>query len=264
VVYTEAVEDCRTSSRYPPGTDRPGKFHRVHASRIRQLLSEPRRIPPALLRRLLPNHPRFGNSWVRLTDGSITFREAGFVAADTPASLLARHNYEVVQIRRLLRTRRFRHSLDIGCGYGRLTPIFAEFSEQHTAIDINSTALATARGTYPEFDFRLGSATELHFPDGQFDLVTTWTVLQHISPDRIRIACAELRRVLAPGGMLLLCEETRLADRPMNRRPHTWHRRSDDYKELFSPLEQTYCGVIEEIIRIPGVEPPGTVMVWIR
>lgn len=239
------------------------RFAQVDTSRVKRLLRTPRDIPATLLRRLLPNHPRLGNSWVRLTDGSVTFRETGFVAADSPALLLARHNYEVACIRRLLRGKEIRRSLEIGCGYGRLTPTFAEFSAEHIAVDINPDALAKARQAYPDYDFRPASANELPFPDSQFDLVTTWTVLQHIPPDRIGVACAELRRVLAPSGTLLLCEETRLADQPLIRRPHTWHRNSEDYQKMFAPLEQIYSSDIDEISRLPGMESPGTVMVWI-
>ncbi len=219
-------------------------------------------MPSTLLRRLLPSHSRFGNQWFQLSNGAITFRETGFVAADSPSSLLARHNYESACVRRLLRGKRVNRSLEIGCGYGRLTPTFADFSAEHIAVDINSDALIMARQAYPDYDFREASATELPFPDGQFDLVATWTVLQHIPPDRIGLACAELRRVLAPGGTLILCEETRLAGEPLVRRPHTWHRRPDEYCLLLAPLEQTYLSEMEEISRMSGMESPGTVMVW--
>jgi ubiquinone/menaquinone biosynthesis C-methylase UbiE len=106
------------------------------------------------------------------------------------------------------------------------------------------------------------SATDLPFPDGQFDLVTTWTVLQHLPPDRIGVACKELCRVLGPAGTLLLCEETRLADQPGGPRPHTWHRHPEDYQDMFASLKRTYCSDIAEISRLPGMESPGTVMVW--
>jgi SAM-dependent methyltransferase len=231
---------------------------------VKGLLREPERIPSAILRRLFPNHPRLGNNWVRLEDGSITFRETGFVVADSPSSLLARHNYEVACIRRLLRGKEIGRSLEVGCGYGRLTPTFAEFSADHTAVDINPDALAKARQAYPDYDFREASATELPFPDSQFDLVTTWTVLQHVPPDHIRAACDELRRVLAPGGMLLVCEATRFAGQPLPRQPLMWYRHSEDYEQLFAPLEQTYSSDLAEISRLPGMESPGTVMVWIR
>jgi ubiquinone/menaquinone biosynthesis C-methylase UbiE len=184
------------------------------------------------------------------------------VAASSPALLLARHNYESACIRRLLREKEIGRSLEIGCGYGRLTPTFAEFSAKHIAVDINTDALAKAHQAYPDYDFREASATDLPFPDSQFDLVATWTVLQHIPPGRIGVACAELRRVLAPGGTLLLCEATRFADQPLSRRAHTWDRHAEDYQQLLAPLEPIYSSDIEEISRLPGMESPGTVMVW--
>jgi ubiquinone/menaquinone biosynthesis C-methylase UbiE len=184
------------------------------------------------------------------------------VVADSPALLLARHNYEVAFIRHLLRGKAIGRSLEVGCGYGRLTPTFAEFSAEHIAVDINPDALTQARRTYPEYDFRVASVTQMPFLEGQFDLVITWTVLQHVPPDRIAIACGELNRILTPGGTLLVCEETRHADQPMGRQPHTWHRRPEDYQEYFATLELTYSSDIDEISRLPGMESPGTVMVW--
>ena len=186
------------------------------------------------------------------------------MAADSPALLLARHNYEVACVRSLLRGKEIGRSLEVGCGYGRLTPTFAEMSAEHIAVDINSNALANARRAYPDCNFRTASATELPFSDSDFDLVTTWTVLQHIPPDRIGVACDELRRVLAPGGTLLICEETRHADQAPTRRPHTWHRRSEDYQQLLAPLQLIYSSDIEGISRLPDMESPGTVMVWCR
>ncbi len=186
------------------------------------------------------------------------------MSADSPALLLARHNYESAYIRRLLYGKEIRRSLEIGCGYGRLSPVFAEFSAEHTAIDINTDALVMARRTYPRYGFLEASATDLPFPHSQFDLVATWTVLQHVPPDRIGVACAELCRVLAPGGILLICEATRFANQPLPRGAHTRDRHVEHYKELLAPLQPMYSSDIAEISRLPGMESPGTVMVWFR
>lgn len=49
------------------------------------------------------------------------------------------------------------------------------------------------------------------FPDGSFSLVTCQTVLIHVAD--VRAALAELSRVLAPGGLLLLAEPNNLGGR---------------------------------------------------
>ena len=231
-------------------------------SKFVRVLRQPRLLPEAVLRRLVPSHPTFGNSWVRRPDGSITFRESGFVAADTPVSLLARHNYETAYIRRLLADFKADRSLEVGCGYGRLTPTFADFSNDHVAVDINEDALSLGRAAYPQHNFRYATATQLPFPDDHFDLVTTWTVVQHIPPEQVELACAELLRVLAPGGTLLICEETRHADRVPVRTPHTWHRHVEDYQKLFLPLDLQFSSEIAEVDHLPSMASPGRVMLW--
>lgn len=220
------------------------------------------RVPAAVLRRMLPRSLRFGFRWIAYPDGSITFREDGFVAASSPAMLLVRHNYETTYIRRLLTGRSASRSLEIGCGFGRLTPTFASFSDDHIAIDINPAALEMARTSYPQLQFRQVSATELPFLPASFDLITTWTVLQHVPPDRIAQACAEIVRVLAPGGTLLICEETRHATAPAIARAHTWHRQAEEYARLLEPLVLDYSSNIEELETISARDSPGTVMRW--
>lgn len=219
-------------------------------------------LPRALLRRLLPRHPKFGFPWVRNADGSITFHEVGFVAAKSPAALLARHNYEVAHIRRVLDGIRVDRSLEVGCGYGRLTPILAEYSCEHFAVDINRSALLQARETYPDHEYLEASADRLPYPRDHFGLVTTWTVLQHVPPDRIARAATELVRVLEPGGTLLTCEETRHANRPPKGQPHTWHRHVEDYRRLFAPLTIQHTVELLELDRLPDMESPGRIMVW--
>lgn len=153
----------------------------------------------------------------------------------------------------------FDRSLEIGCGFGRLSLVFAEFSNEHIAVDINPDALAMARTAYPDLTFRQAAPGHLEFPDDHFGLVCTWTVAQHVPPDRIEQMCAEIKRVLAPGGMLLICEETRNPGVYAN---FSWHRSLDEYAELFAPMSLERCGYISEIDRIPGMESPGEVMVF--
>ena len=202
---------------------------------------------------------------MRLPDGSVTFRSVGFVAAPTSEMLLARHNFELIRIKQLLQPPlRFNRSLEIGCGFGRLSLAFGELSMHHVAVDINNDALTLARSTYPTIDFRQASATELPFADGYFDLVVTWTVLQHLRPAFMQKAAQEITRVTFPMGTLLLCEETRLAGQPVPRNTHTWHRTVDDYCELFPSFTLISDAFIDQIDRMPGMTSPGRVMLFRR
>ncbi|MHB8185482.1 MAG: class I SAM-dependent methyltransferase [Dermatophilaceae bacterium] len=227
---------------------------------VKKIRNDPRGVGAAVVRRVMPHSSRYGFDWVHLPDGSVTFHERGFVAAPSPSMLLARHNYEVQTIERILAGRqRVTKSLEIGCGFGRLSMAFAKFSDDHTAVDINDDALSAALATYPKIRFEHASADALPFPDNAFDLIATWTVLQHIRPERLVVAGQEIVRVLAPGGTLLLCEETR---KPDNETSHTWHRHTSEYKILFSTLALLEHSYIEEIDRLPGLISPGEVMVF--
>jgi ubiquinone/menaquinone biosynthesis C-methylase UbiE len=126
----------------------------------------------------------------------VTFRPEGFVEAKDPGSLLCRHYYEVMQLRRCLeliagQAVKPGRSLEIGCGFGRLSPYIAEHFEQHTAVDINNWAVSEASQFYPGISFSVASATELPFPDHSFDAVITWTVLQHIPNSLVSKALRE-------------------------------------------------------------------------
>jgi SAM-dependent methyltransferase len=83
--------------------------------------------------------------------------------------------------------------LEIGAGRGVLQGMVGGY----VGIDL---ARAAAKGF--EKPFVQGTAEALPFRDGSFDAVWTYAVLEHVSrPER---ALAEMRRVLKPGGALLL------------------------------------------------------------
>jgi SAM-dependent methyltransferase len=231
------------------------------AIRIVEKARHPRDFGAAVRRRVMPRSERYGFSWMSLPDGSVTFHERGFVAADSPSALLTRHNYETAHIRKELKALRATQSLEVGCGFGRLSMTFAEFSSHHVAVDVNNQALFAARTAYPDISYQIASAEDLPFPTGHFDLVATWTVVQHVPPEKIDRVCSELTRVLAPSGTLLMCEETRDPDASGG---HTWHRRVAEYEALLRPLSLLRSNYIEELDRIPGLRSPGEVMVFGR
>lgn len=90
--------------------------------------------------------------------------------------------------------------LDVGCGTGGLLKELAPFGKV-TGVDVSPRAIAfcNERGFT---DVSLGSATDIPFPDGTFDLVLALDVIEHIEDDRK--ALAEINRVLKPGGTVFV------------------------------------------------------------
>jgi SAM-dependent methyltransferase len=94
--------------------------------------------------------------------------------------------------------------LDVACGPGLVAGRVNRVSNatcKITGIDINEAMLSAAR-KIPDIDWHLGSATELPFADGSFEVVFCQQGLQFF-PDRAA-AMREMCRVLTPGGRLSL------------------------------------------------------------
>ena len=60
----------------------------------------------------------------------------------------------------------------------------------------------------------------------------TWTVLQHLSPPRAESTSAAIESVVAPGGWVVICEQTN--EDPAD---HVWGRDPGEYEALLSGLE---------------------------
>src|SRR5438128_1897349 len=104
--------------------------------------------------------------------------------------------------------------LDIGCGNGRhVIELARRFGCRTTGVEFVWDHLTSGfpdledlRANEPEvassLAFAQGSITALPFPDGTFDLVWSRDMLVHIAD--LRGALAECRRVLRPGGAMVV------------------------------------------------------------
>ena len=103
----------------------------------------------------------------------------------------------------LAHTRAGQRALDLGCGDGTFTEILAAAGTDAVGADVAPAALERARGRYPELEFRLiGVEGALPFEDGAFGLVWASEVFEHIADTAPWLS--EVRRVLAPGGRLVI------------------------------------------------------------
>ena len=98
--------------------------------------------------------------------------------------------------------------VDIGCGTGFLALQLAELGHRVWALDSTEEMLALARSKAAqhglEVQFQQGDAEHPPFGDAAFDLVVERHVIWTL-PDPLR-ALGEWRRVLRPGGRVLLIE----------------------------------------------------------
>lgn len=143
-------------------------------------------------------------------------------------------------------------SLEVGCGYGRLTPWIASRADDHYAIDLAESLLSAARREYPDVQFQRARAEALPFAADAFDLAVTWGVLNHVPSESIRAATDEIDRVVAADGTLVISEAT--AGTPD---PRWEYRAVGEWRDLFPSRElvgQTYTERDEEPFRDPERE----------
>jgi 2-polyprenyl-6-hydroxyphenyl methylase/3-demethylubiquinone-9 3-methyltransferase len=94
-------------------------------------------------------------------------------------------------------------ALDVGCGAGLLAEPLARLGAKVTGIDAAPELIAVARGHAAaqglEIDYRAGAVEAL---GGQFDLVTSMEVIEHVADPAAFVRA--LAKRLAPGGLLVL------------------------------------------------------------
>jgi len=94
--------------------------------------------------------------------------------------------------------------LDFGCGCGRVTRYWADFSGDVCGSDVSDAAIAWCRANLSFARFETNAlAPPLALPDASFDLVYALSVFTHLTEELQLAWRDELRRVLRPGGRLL-------------------------------------------------------------
>lgn len=91
--------------------------------------------------------------------------------------------------------------LDLGCGKGRFARRLEEAGASVVGLDLSARMLAEASG----LDRVRGSARSLPFADARFDAVVAVEVFEHLGD--VSSAIAEARRVLRPGGRLIVIDK---------------------------------------------------------
>jgi SAM-dependent methyltransferase len=94
--------------------------------------------------------------------------------------------------------------LDLGCGPGHITGHLHSLGVDARGIDLVPEFIAHARAAHPDVDFRLGSMERLDAADHSVAGILAWYSLIHLAPQDVDGVLAEFRRVMAPGGRLVV------------------------------------------------------------
>ncbi len=132
-----------------------------------------------------------------------------------------------------------RQVLDAGCGAGYGSAVLAAAGALGViGIDVSPEAVeAAAREHGAAAEFRAADLEDLPFEDASFDLVTCFEAIEHVADsDR---ALDELRRVLRPGGLLLISSPNRGVYLPGN----PWHVHEFRPEELRDSLGARFANV---------------------
>ncbi|MFL5297698.1 MAG: class I SAM-dependent methyltransferase [Phenylobacterium sp.] len=124
--------------------------------------------------------------------------------------------YKIEEVRRRWRgsgRRDPRAILDFGTGIGNSIPHLAEIFPQAalTALDVSQKSLDVAQRRFPgQADYVLYDGVKAPFEDQSFDLIFSACVFHHIDGAEHRAIFAELRRLLRPGGAMIIFEHNPL------------------------------------------------------
>lgn len=142
--------------------------------------------------------------------------------------------------------------LDIGCGWGRWSLAAAQKDYQPIGIDPSIDRVRVSRRVARQMgldaSFLVADARCLPFADGSFDVVFSYSVLQHFSREDVRLVLAEVQRTLAlDGGISMIQMATRWGGRNLMNQLKQKFRKPNPFKVRFWPqrtLRRTFTDLI--------------------
>jgi len=142
----------------------------------------------------------------------------------------------------LLRKRRTKRVLDLGCGSGRHTIYLAENGFEVYGIDISEEGIKSCRKRLAEKNLHAKLAVgsifeELPYKQSFFDVVVCIRVINHAVIEDVRKAIVEVERVLKPKGLVLV---TARKNQPNASR----HRHKVIAPRTYIPIEGVEKGII--------------------
>ena len=128
--------------------------------------------------------------------------------------------------------------LDVGCGDGRFLHRMQQAGWTGEGVDFDARAIARARGKFG-LTAHVGDLAGRRYPADQFDAVTMGHVIEHLHQPVTWLA--ECRRVLKPGGRLVVTTPNMASWGYRRFQAHAMHLDPPRHLHLFSPANLRTC-----------------------
>lgn len=151
-----------------------------------------------------------------------------------------------------------RRAIELGCGYGRNLGVLEEFSEEVYGMERDQELSRITLELYPAaFIGNIGVDNYDLLQSNKFDLILTFTFLQHLSAEELDKALTTIERVSTSNCILILCEETD----PAKTEPGVECWPVEVYKKILPKFELVETHPRQVEATFPGADS-GTFMVF--
>lgn len=130
--------------------------------------------------------------------------------------------------------------LDIACGEGYGANLLARTASKVTGVDLDATTIAHAKAKYQHgnIEFIVGDCTEIPCADRSVDLVASFETIEHLD-DHERFM-AEIKRVLVPGGVLIISSPDKVEYRAISGGANRFHKAELSHGEFIRLMKKTF------------------------
>lgn len=123
-----------------------------------------------------------------------------------------RNYYDALDIRTILGEfikEKVQTACELGCGYGRITPVLSEFAHSTVGYEREPALRDIAKHYVRGINFEaINSLTDIGAREKKFDLIMIFTVLQHCTTEHAQNVIDAMKKAVKPGGYILIEEST--------------------------------------------------------
>ena len=131
--------------------------------------------------------------------------------------------------------------LDVACGSGYGSYLLAESGARHVSgIDISPKAIGYCRKRYSlrNLSFETMDARDLGFADASLDVAVSFETIEHIDDQDAFLS--ELKRVLRPGGLIIISTPNKAVYGKLPRQAHRFHVKEFSLDEFRGLIERYF------------------------